>query len=193
MRYLADDEFLRGSVPMTKREIRILTIAELAAEPGAVVADIGAGTGSLSVEAARAVGSGQVYAVERNPEAVQLIRENARKFGLTNIQVLEQEAPQGLEQLPMLDGAIVGGSGGHLEEILDCLDARLRVGGHIVLNCITMQTLAAALSYLRQRREYTYTAMQVQVNRLQPVGAYDMARGMNPIFIVTAAKQEEKE
>ena len=96
MRYLADDEFLRGKVPMTKREVRILTMAELAAMPGDIVADIGAGTGSLSIEAARAVGDGTVYAVERNPEAVQLIRENARRFGLTNIVVEEQEAPAGL-------------------------------------------------------------------------------------------------
>ena len=154
MRYLADDEFLRGKVPMTKREVRILTMAELAAMPGDIVADIGAGTGSLSIEAARAVGDGTVYAVERNPEAVQLIRENARRFGLTNIVVEEQEAPAGLEQLPLLDGAIVGGSGGQLEAILDGLDARLRPGGRIVLNCITMQTLAAALGYLRQRADY---------------------------------------
>ncbi len=192
MRYLADDEFLRGKVPMTKREVRILTMAELAAMPGDIVADIGAGTGSLSIEAARAVGDGTVYAVERNPEAVQLIRENARRFGLTNIVVEEQEAPAGLEQLPLLDGAIVGGSGGQLEAILAGLDARLRPGGRIVLNCITMQTLAAALGYLRQRADYHYTAMQVQINRLQPVGAYDMAKGMNPIFIVTATKQEDK-
>ena len=118
MRYLADDEFLRGKVPMTKREVRILTMAELAAMPGDIVADIGAGTGSLSIEAARAVGDGTVYAVERNPEAVQLIRENARRFGLTNIVVEEQEAPAGLEQLPLLDGAIVGGSGGQLRRFL---------------------------------------------------------------------------
>ena len=116
MRYLADDEFLRGKVPMTKREVRILTMAELAAMPGDIVADIGAGTGSLSIEAARAVGDGTVYAVERNPEAVQLIRENARRFGLTNIVVEEQEAPAGLEQLPLLDGAIVGGSGGTFDD-----------------------------------------------------------------------------
>lgn len=192
MRYLEDDEFLRGKVPMTKREIRILTMAELATEPGAVVADIGAGTGSLSIEAARAVGIGRVYAVERNPEAVGLIRENARRLEVENITVLEAEAPEGMDRLPILDGAIVGGSGGQLEKILDALDGRLRAGGRIILNCITIQTLAAALSYMRQRKDYRYRAMQVQVNALHAVGEYDMAKGMNPIFIVTCIKQEVK-
>ena len=108
MRYLADDEFLRGKVPMTKREVRILTMAELAAMPGDIVADIGAGTGSLSIEAARAVGDGTVYAVERNPEAVQLIRENARRFGLTNIVVKSRKHRRGWSSSPCWTGRLSG-------------------------------------------------------------------------------------
>ncbi len=186
---IEDEEFIRGKVPMTKKEIRILTLAGAKIKSADIVCDIGAGTGSLSVEAALLARDGHVYAVERKREAVELIRQNAAKFGAENITIIESEAPQGLEQLPQsLDAAMIGGTGSHLEEILDFLDARLKPGGTIVINCITVQTLASSLAYMRKKSGYIYDTVQVQVNRLKKVGPYDMAEAINPVYIISCHK-----
>ena len=186
---IEDEEFIRGKVPMTKKEIRILTLAGAKIKSADIVCDIGAGTGSLSVEAALLARDGHVYAVERKREAVELIRQNAAKFGAENITIIESEAPQGLEQLPKsLDAAMIGGTGSHLEEILDFLDARLKPGGTIVINCITVQTLASSLAYMRKKSGYIYDTVQVQVNRLKKVGPYDMAEAINPVYIISCHK-----
>lgn len=187
---IEDEAFIRGKVPMTKQEIRVLTMVKARISPTDVVWDVGAGTGSMSVEAARIAPQGHVYAVERNAEGVSLIGKNAEKFGVGNLTVVEGEAPDALKDLPDCDAAIVGGSGSHLSEILDEISARLKPGGRVVMNCITIQTLAAALDYLRAHETaFSYEAIQVQINRLQAVGAYDMAKAINPIYIVTGERK----
>ena len=186
---IPDSEFIRGKVPMTKEEIRILTIAKANICPEDVVLDVGAGTGSLSCEAALHAYNGQVYASERKAEGIELIKANTEKLGIGNIKVIEAEAPEGMEQLPKLNVAIIGGSGSKLAPILDKIDGLLVTGGRIVLNCITIQTLSQCLEYMRQREDYEYAAVQVQVSRWKQVGPYDMAEAMNPIFIVTCVKK----
>ena len=181
-----DEEFIRGEVPMTKQEIRILTIAKARIKPGDVVIDIGAGTGSLSIEAAMT--ARQVYAIERNPDAVELIQQNAEKFKVDNIVIINAEAPNGLEAINKVDVVLIGGSGGKLMKILDTIDRRLKSGGRIVLNCITIQTISEALSYFKSHNDYKYDAFQMQINRLQQVGTIDMAKALNPIYIITAIK-----
>ena len=104
---IEDEQFIRGDVPMTKQEIRILTIAKAHIRPDSVVWDVGAGTGSISIEAALLAKEGHVYAVERNPEGIRLIGANAAKFGVKNLTAVESEAPQGLSELPPCDAAIL--------------------------------------------------------------------------------------
>ena len=187
---LPDAAFVRGKVPMTKQEIRILTLVKAQIGPRDIVYDIGAGTGSLSIEAARLAPEGHVYAVERKEEAIRLIEANGERFGLENLSVIEAEAPAGLENLPLADAVLIGGSGGHLASILDCVAGKMREGGRLVLNCITVQTLAAALDYLHAHEAvYRYEAIQVQVSRLRRVGPYDMAEAQNPIYIITCTKE----
>lgn len=187
---LPDAAFVRGKVPMTKQEIRILTLVKAQIGPRDIVYDIGAGTGSLSIEAARLAPEGHVYAVERKEEAIRLIEANGERFGLENLSVIEAEAPAGLENLPLADAVLIGGSGGHLASILDCVAEKLREGGRLVLNCITVQTLAAALDYLHAYEAvYRYEAIQVQVSRLRRVGPYDMADAQNPVYIITCTKE----
>lgn len=187
---IEDEAFIRGKVPMTKQEIRVLTMAKARISPTDVVWDVGAGTGSMSVEAALLANHGQVYAIERNSEGVKLIEKNKEKFGAKNLTVVEGEAPDALKGLPDCDVAIIGGSGSHLSAILDEISARMKTGGRIVINCITIQTLASALDYLRAHEtDFSYEAIQVQINRLQAVGAYDMAKAINPIYIVTGEKK----
>ena len=167
---ISDEEFIRGNVPMTKQEIRILTLAKADIKHGDVVIDVGAGTGSLSIEAAMI--ARQVFAVERDPEAVELIEQNAEKFGVDNIIIINAEAPNGLEAISKIDAALIGGSGGNMSKILDT----------------TIQTLSEVLEYFKSHDNYKYEAIQVQINRLNQVGQYDMAKALNPIYIVTARK-----
>ena len=182
-----DNEFLRGNVPMTKREIRILTLAAARLEVDSVIVDVGAGTGSITIEAARLASKGKVFALERKAEAIELIRRNVEKFSVGNVEIICAEAPEGLEALPMLDAAIIGGSGGQLEKILDILYTKLKIGGRMILNAITIQTLATALEYFR-RCEWRCEASQVQITRLERVGNYDMAKALNPVWIIAAEK-----
>lgn len=185
---ISDDEFIRGRVPMTKQEIRILTLAKARIGAGDVVYDIGAGTGSLSIEAALQAENGHVYAIERKSEGIALIQQNAEKFGVENLTVVQREAPEGMEALPACNVVLIGGSGSHLEEILAAVDRKLVQGGRILLNCITVQTLASCIAYMRRNERYSYEAIQVQVNRLRQVGPYDMAEAINPIYIVVCEK-----
>ncbi len=186
---IEDEAFIRGNVPMTKQEIRALTMVKARITPTDIVFDVGAGTGSMSVEAALLANRGHVYAVERDAEGVSLIEKNREKFGVENLTVVAGDAPDALNNLPDCDVAIVGGSGGRLSDILDEISSRLKAGGRVVINCITIQTLAAALDYFRvHKSEFFYEAIQVQINRLQAIGAYDMAKAINPIYIVTGEK-----
>ena len=187
---IKDKEFVRGKVPMTKEEIRILTIAKAQIAHNAVICDVGAGTGSLSIEAARLAPAGHVYAIEKNPEGIGLIAENAKRFGVENITVIEGAAPDALAGLPELDVALIGGSGRKLSDILDIIGERLRLNGRIVANAITMQTVAACLDYFHTHADrYTYEAIQMQISRLERVGPYDMAKALNPIYIITAQRK----
>ena len=187
---ISDDDFIRGKVPMTKEEIRILTIAKARIKPDSIVYDIGAGTGSISIEAARLAPKGRVYAIERKADGIELIAQNMEKFGVTNIERITAEAPDGMTQLPPTDAVIVGGSGHNLAVILDIACDKLKPAGRIIITAITMQTFMAALDYFRGRQEFVYEAIQVQVNRFDKVGGYDMAKALNPIYIVTAYEKE---
>ena len=187
---IADEEFIRQDVPMTKQEIRILSLVKAQIAPDAVVYDIGAGTGSISIEAARLAPQGQVYAIERSSEGIGLIRANAANFAVKNVTVIQAEAPEGLADLPEADAILIGGSGGNLQEILTEVTPKLKASGHLVLNCITVQTLMQCIEFMREHSDtYIYEAIQVQVTRLQQVGTYDMAKANNPIYIVTCRKK----
>lgn len=173
---------------MTKQEIRILTLTKAKIQEDDVIWDIGAGTGSLSIESALLAPGGHVYAVERKGEGTDLIRKNADKFHVENITILEGEAPAALASLPACNVVLIGGSGKKLREILDAADQQLVHGGRIVLNCVTIQTLYEALAYMRKRSDYKYEAVQIQANRLNSVGDYDMVQALNPIHIITCKK-----
>ncbi|SDP10265.1 precorrin-6Y C5,15-methyltransferase (decarboxylating) subunit CbiT [Selenomonas ruminantium] len=187
---IADEEFIRQDVPMTKQEIRILSLVKAQIAPDAVVYDIGAGTGSISIEAARLAPQGEVYAIERETAGINLIRANAANFAVSNVRVIQAEAPDGIADLPEADAILIGGSGSRLPEILEAVTPKLKAKGRLVLNCITVQTLMQCIEYMRTHSDtYIYEAIQVQVTRLQQVGTYDMAKANNPIYIVTCWKK----
>ena len=186
---IADEEFIRDKVPMTKEEIRILTMCKAKIRPDDIIWDIGAGTGSLSIEAALLAPQGKVYAIEKKDLAVNLLHQNIAKFKLeNNVEVIATEAPKGLDDLPSCDVVFIGGSGKHMFEILDLIGTKLKTGGRIIVNAVTIQTIAQITEYMTQKENYTYEAIQVQVNRLRKIGSYDMFNAQNPVYIVTCKK-----
>lgn len=186
---IADEEFIRDKVPMTKEEIRILTMCKAKIRPDNIIWDIGAGTGSLSIEAALLAPQGEVYAIEKKDLAVDLLHQNIAKFKLEDkVKVIATEAPKGLDELPNCDVVFIGGSGKHMFEILDIVDSKLNEGGRIIVNAVTIQTISEITTYMKQKESYTYEAIQVQVNRLRQIGSYDMFNAQNPVYIVTCKK-----
>lgn len=182
---LRDEDFTRGAVPMTKREVRALAISRLRLEPDSVVWDIGAGTGSVSVEAALAACRGQVFAIERNPQAAQLVRLNAEKFNATNISVMEGEAPAALAGLPAPSRVFIGGSGGALEELLRTVLAA-NPGVELVMTAVTLETLAEALRCLSELPFGDVDIAQVQVSAASPAGSSHLMRAHNPVYLISA-------
>lgn len=182
-----DEAFVRGDVPMTKKEVRQMVMNCARIQEDSLVLDVGAGTGSISVEAALAAPRGHVYALERFSKAVALIQQNVGKFGLTNVTVVEAKAPEGMEDLPQLDAIIIGGSGGNLSAIVDKAQDLLKVGGRLVVTAVTLETGAAILKELKGR-PFTYEGFQMQINRFRKAGPYHLLNPLSPITIVTAER-----
>ncbi len=186
---IPDDLFVRGKVPMTKQEIRAAALSKLRVAAGDVVWDIGAGTGSVSIECALLAREGQVVAVERNAEAVELIHTNARRFGLNNLQVVEGAAPAALEELPAADAVFVGGSAGTLAQVLEAARARNpRV--RVCVSAVTLETLSRATELLAGEAWEGFEAAMVQASRADAVGSYHLMRAQNPVFLVSARGRE---
>lgn len=185
-----DEEFIRGKVPMTKAEIRAMVMVKARICPGETVVDIGAGTGSLTVEAALCAQNGPVYAVERNPEGVSLIGQNAEKFGCSNIHVIRGYAPEAMDELPPCDVILIGGSGGHLHDILDRCEKILKPGGRIVSTAVTAETVGETVQEFK-KRPFVTEGFQMQINRLSKMGRYHMFSPISPVFIFTAVRKGE--
>lgn len=186
---IPDGEFMRGSVPMTKQEVRILTLAKAKLGLHHTIWDIGAGTGSISIEAALMSKAGQVYAIERNPEGIALIEQNRQKFGVTNLSTIVGEAPQVLKDLPRPDRVILGGTGGNLASILEYICVVLPLDGVIVCNSILLETASEFLEFFAQRDEYYTETVQIGVTKVEPVGGRSMLKAQNPIFIQVAQRR----
>ncbi|MEG6585521.1 precorrin-6Y C5,15-methyltransferase (decarboxylating) subunit CbiT [Dendrosporobacter sp. 1207_IL3150] len=183
-----DEKFIRGNIPMTKCEVRILALAKAKIKSTDVVLDIGAGTGSLSVEAALLAPEGKVFAVEREAEGVSLIRANCDKFGVSNIAVIEGNAPDVLVNIPLCDVVFVGGSGGKLEEIIEAANNLLKIGGRMIITAVTVETLYKALQTVQAKDNFTVEAFGVQVSRIRKVASYNMLQAINPINIISCLK-----
>lgn len=181
---IADEEFIRGKVPMTKKEIREVSICKLRLYPGAVVYDIGSGTGSVAVEMADMSPDIEVFALEQKPEAVELIEKNKEKFHLDNITVIRTKAPEGLMDLKMPTHAFIGGSGGNMKEIIETL-YQINPGMRIVINAVSIETLCEIKELLSSYPVCDTEFVQLQVSRVKELGTYHMMQAENPIFVCT--------
>jgi cobalt-precorrin-6B (C15)-methyltransferase len=186
---IPDDRFIRGSVPMTKEEVRAVTLSKLRLEKESVVWDIGAGTGSLSIESAILASEGRVYAIERLPQGVELIEANRQRFCLDNLEIVAGTAPEALSGLPDPDRVVIGGSGGELPAIMETVNNRLTPGGMIVINCVTVETLARAMQYLQELEFQSVEGVGLTVTRLIATGNYHRFDGGNPVFILSGKKE----
>lgn len=185
---IPDEDFIRGDVPMTKREVRMMVLSEAHIEDDSKILDVGAGTGSYSIEAALAAPKGEVFAIERFAKGIDLIKQNAAKFGVQNLTVIEAKAPEGMEDLPPLDVIIVGGSAGGMKDILDEAERLLKLGGRLLITGVTVETGHTMVAELKGR-PFDYTAFQMQVNRFRKAGPYHLLDPLSPIFIVTAIRK----
>ena len=194
----ADSCFLRDTsgtegklrrTPMTKEEVREVSICKLHLTKGAVVYDIGSGTGSVAIEIAGLSGQVQVYAIEKKPEAVELLRKNREHFHMDNMQIIEAAAPEGLEELPVPTHAFIGGSGGRLMDILQVL---YRKNPHIriVINAISMETIAELKEVLEAFPAEDEEILQMQVNRVKKLGSYHLPQAENPVWICSFTFRE---
>lgn len=181
---LPDGAFLRGEVPMTKEEVRTVSLSKLRPQRHHVIWDVGAGTGSVSVECALAAPAGRVFAIEKKAEALDLLAQNKARFGVTNLDIVPGTAPEALADLPAPDRVFLGGTSGNLEEIL-----RLVLGknpaARVVVNAITLETLAEAVRVYEALGLGDVDVVQLAVTRTKNVGRYHMLDGQNPVWVIS--------
>ena len=180
---LPDEAFERGDVPMTKQEVRAAVLAKLAVRPEDILWDVGAGTGSVSVELALAAPRGRVYAVECRPEGCALIKANREKFRTRNLVLVEGLAPAALSDLPAPDAVFIGGSKGSLAAIVDtALDKN--PDARICVSAIALESLSAAVAALTAKGR-TVQVSQIAVSRAKAVGGLHLMMAQNPIYLIT--------
>ena len=182
---IPDELFIRGDVPMTKQEVRAVALAKLRLTATDTVWDVGAGTGSVSIEAALVARAGSVWAVERNAAGVRLIRENADAFGCGNVHAVPGVAPEALAILPVPDAVFVGGSAGELPSVVEvALEKNSQV--RLCVPCVTVETLTEACALLSSSRFKGFEACQVSAARAEAVGSHHLMKAQNPVFLVSA-------
>lgn len=187
---IPDDYFIRDQVPMTKEEVRSVVISKLRLKEDQIAYDIGAGSGSISVEMGLIVNRGQIYAVEKKKKAVNLIKKNIEKFKLKNICLFEAEAAATISQLPAADRVFIGGSGGNLKLIIKEVDQKLKDSGRIVLTAVTINTLIVSISEL-EALGYQPEIINLSISRTKEIKTHKMFKALNPVYIISAEKKAE--
>lgn len=182
---LEDEDFLRAKVPMTKKAVRNLAAAELSVRPSEVVYDIGAGTGAMTCVLALKAKENFVYAIEKNKEAVELIKQNMKKLGIKNIKLVEGEAPLGMEAFPPADKVFIGGTKGNLKDIVDIV-LKANPKAVILVTAVTLETLNEAtelFNNLGLKKEI----MCANISMAQRLGNYDLMKAENPVYLIKGA------
>lgn len=184
MKWIKDEKFIRGNTPMTKFNVRVLTIGYLEIEEGDRLLDIGAGTGSVSIEAA--LQGAQVWSIERDEEALVLIHSNSEEFN-TSINIIAGQAPN---QLPdrSFNKCFIGGSGGKLEEIFYYLNTHLENGGILCGNFILLNNVTMFIELLKK---YNYSSIETQLIQASYMDKLGLMKGQNPIFIIKGVKNND--
>ena len=187
---LDDSLFLRGKAPMTKQEVRSVSISKLQPRATDVIYDIGAGTGSCSVELALQAPLGSVYAFEQKEEALELLARNKEKFRCDNLIIVPGEASEHLAEAPAPDCVFIGGSGGKMGKMLDDIYGR-NPACRIVINVIALETLCAVVEYYKAKPGYSLDIVNVSTAYNRKLGRYNLMMAQNPIYVITAVQTAE--
>lgn len=188
---ISDGEFLRGKAPMTKEEVRTVSLSKLRLSEDSMCYDVGAGTGSVSVEMALRAWMGQVYAIEKKEDALALLKENKKKFAVDNLAIIPGVAPEAMTELPAPTHAFIGGSSGNMQDIINLLlekNPKVR----IVINCITLETVTEAMNAIRDFGLEDVDIVQLAAARSKSIGRYHMMMGENPIYIISCSGRGEE-
>lgn len=188
---ISDGEFLRGKAPMTKEEVRTVSLSKFRLSEDSVCYDVGAGTGSVSVEMALRAWMGQVYAIEKKEDALALLKENKKKFAVDNLAIIPGVAPEAMTELPAPTHAFIGGSSGNMQDIINLLlekNPKVR----IVINCITLETVTEAMNAIRDFGLEDVDIVQLAAARSKSIGRYHMMMGENPIYIISCSGRGEE-
>jgi precorrin-6Y C5,15-methyltransferase (decarboxylating) len=183
-RAIGDCEFITGSAPMTKSEVRTVSVGKLHLKNDYIIYDVGAGTGSVSIETALKLSNGTLYAIEKNEEACSLIMENIKKFKTYNVEVINSNAPEGLEKLPSPNACFIGGSSGNMEEIIVVLLEK-NPSVRVVINAITLESLNEALECMKKYNFKDVDIVCISVAKAKELGRYHMMMAQNPIYIIS--------
>lgn len=182
---LSEDDIIHSGGLITKDEVRAVTLHKLRLMNKGVFWDIGAGSGSVSLEAAKLCPDLKIYAIEKDRQQIQNILSNQQKFGVDNILLVKGEAPESLKEIPFPQRVFIGGSGGRLEEIIKFIaDISVDI---VVINAATIETLNKAVKSLQQS-DYDLDVVQINVSRMRKIGEGNYFSALNPIFIIRGRK-----
>ena len=186
---IPDAEFAHRNGMVTKAEVRALSVAALRLRPADLLWDVGAGSGSVAVEAAMLLPGGRVLAIERHPAQLAFIRENRARFRVPQIELVAGEAPDALSTLPAPDAVFIGGGGADLPAIIDACRTALRPGGWLVLNLVALERIGPAVEQLH---DWAPEVTQVAIARGAAVGAATRLDALNPVWIIAAPKPAKR-
>ena len=187
---IPDEEFERTeSVPITKEEVRTIQISKARLDSGNTVFDIGCGSGSISVEAGLQIGKdGKVFAVDVDPNAIELTKKNLKKFQIDNVDVIQGNAKEKIQELPMANAIFIGGTGGDTKDIIELSLDKLQPGGRLVVGIILIETLFSVLSALENLKFTSIDITQITIGKSRKTSTGTMMLSRNPVTVISATK-----
>ena len=186
-----DDEFDHHGGLITKSEVRAVALSKLRLSPGQILWDLGAGSGSVSIEASLLIGKGKIVAFEKDPQRIAQIKANISRFNVRNLRVVQAELPAGLARLPKPDRIFIGGGGKHLPAIISEAARRLQPDGVVVINAVLLQNVHDAQAALR-RLGFATEIVQVQIHRSRPMPWSERLEALNPVWLITGVRKEDR-
>ncbi len=185
---ISDNEFIRGKAPMTKEEVRVISLSKLKLKNDSMLLDIGSGTGSVSIEMSMFSRNGHVYSLEKKEEAYNILLENIKKFNVKNISPIKGSAPEDIPK-KTYDGIFIGGSGGNIEDIIDISIELLANDGRLVMNFITIENTYRAIDALKKKEGISYEITSVNISKDRKIAGLTLMEAHNPVYIISAFKE----
>lgn len=189
--HIYDKDFVQGELPMTKQEVRAVTIAKLQLKSDSTLIDVGAGTGTIGIEAATYLEKGKVIGIEKEEKGLNTIKENIEKFNLKNYELIHGRAPENIPNISY-DRMFIGGSTGSMRSIVEHFIKYSTEGARLVINTIALESLNDTMNLLKEYNFKNIEVVNMMVSRGKKIGPYTMMYGENPIYIITVNKTKEE-